>query len=514
MARHYGGWAPYVSVAKRRQQAAREMEKRRKAGQPVSPVEISGRRIAATFWGKAWCDHLEGYSDYANRLPRGKTYVRNGSVVDLQIKPREISAWVSGSTLYQVQVRIAAVPARQWQQICADCAGGIDSLVELLQGHLSQGIMERLCRQDHGLFPKPADIVFSCSCPDFAYLCKHVAAVLYGVGARLDTQPDLLFLLREVNQLDLLAHLDRGIPLASQDSAPSRAPHLDEDELASLFGIDLDTSEGGAAPGSAAPQGKGHRASQPVTIANSRTGASSSAGRAARRPPTASAIPRPPPAATAKQAVVTPPARGRAEMDAKTVTRYAVTPAVQGSPQSAPRSVARIGKGGADTVPPRPRGRPPKAGGVAAPQKAPAATPVAAKAGRASTARSRSMSPTTPAPAVAAPRRRGRPPKAVGIFVPQKTPAATPVVAKAGRASTARSRSMSPTTPAPAVAAPRRRGRPPKAGVVAVTLKAPAATPAAAKAGHAPITARKTKNAGIAAAALPSVRQPRGSRKG
>lgn len=167
MSRGYGEWAPYVPVAERRRMAEREVEKLRKKGHPVAPVTIEGRAIATTFWGKAWCDNLESYRDYENRLPRGRTYVRNGSVVDLQIAPLEIKALVSGSSIYKVAITIKGLPPVQWRSICQDCTGGIDSLVELLQGRLSKGVMERLCRQDKGLFPKPSEIKFSCSCPDF-----------------------------------------------------------------------------------------------------------------------------------------------------------------------------------------------------------------------------------------------------------------------------------------------------------------------------------------------------------
>src|SRR6266852_4730098 len=139
------GWRPYVSVGERRRKAMREIEKRGKKGDPISPVTIVGRTIARTFWGKAWCENLERYSDYANRLPRGRTYVRNGSVIDLQIKPGEIHASVSGSSLYKVELKIAPVAKERWKAICKDCAGGIDSLVELLQGKLSKGVMERIC---------------------------------------------------------------------------------------------------------------------------------------------------------------------------------------------------------------------------------------------------------------------------------------------------------------------------------------------------------------------------------
>ena len=112
MGRYYDdyGWKPYVPVAQRRAQAAREVAKRVKKGQKIYPVRIEGRTIASTFWGKAWCTNLESYSDYANRLPRGRTYVRNGSVVHLKIDKGRIEALVSGSELYEIQIDIAALP--------------------------------------------------------------------------------------------------------------------------------------------------------------------------------------------------------------------------------------------------------------------------------------------------------------------------------------------------------------------------------------------------------------------
>jgi uncharacterized Zn finger protein len=259
MSRYYGGWAPYVPVAERRRKALLAMEKLRKKGHPVAPVVIAGRAIAATFWGKAWCDNLEGYHDYENRLPRGRTYVRNGSVVDLQIGPREIKAMVSGSSIYHVTVSIGAVVKAQWQSICKDCAGGIDSLVELLQGRFSKGVMERICRQDNGLFPRPSDIRFSCSCPDYASMCKHVAAVLYGVGARLDQQPELLFRLRAVNENELVAHIDQALPMSK--TGPAKGKVLDADDLSSLFGLEMPGSD---SPPYVAEDAKPPRASRKV----------------------------------------------------------------------------------------------------------------------------------------------------------------------------------------------------------------------------------------------------------
>jgi uncharacterized Zn finger protein len=237
MAYYDWGWQPYVSVAERRRNAMREMEKRRKQGHPVSPVTIEGRIITTTFWGKSWSQNLERYSDYANRLPRGRSYVRNGSVVDLQISPGVIDAYVSGSDLYKVTLKVTPVKKEHWKAICCDCAGGIDSLVELLQGRLSKGVMERICRQKEGLFPSPSEIKLSCSCPDGAYMCKHVAAVMYGIGARFDRQPELLFRLRGVDELELIASAGKAAPLAGHGPAAGKV--LEGDDLAGMFGLDM-----------------------------------------------------------------------------------------------------------------------------------------------------------------------------------------------------------------------------------------------------------------------------------
>ena len=237
MSRHHRGWAAYVPIAERRRKAARAIEKLRKQGHTFAPVNIQGRAIATTFWGKAWCANLASYRDYESRLPRGRTYVRNGSVIDLQIGPLEITARVSGSAIYTVTVSIGAVSKRQWQSICSDCAGGIDLLVELLQGRLSKAVMERICRQATGLFPKPSAIRFSCSCPDHASMCKHVAAVFYGVGARLDERPELLFRLRDVDATDLLTNIDQGLPIANMGSMVGKV--LKSDDLSAMFGLDM-----------------------------------------------------------------------------------------------------------------------------------------------------------------------------------------------------------------------------------------------------------------------------------
>jgi uncharacterized Zn finger protein len=231
-------WRPYVPVAERRRKAEREAAKLMKKGQSTAPVAIAGRVIATSFWGKSWCSNLERYSDYANRLPRGRTYVRNGSVVDLQIKKGEVAALVAGSSLYKIKISIAPVAPTRWKSICRDCAGSVDSLVELLRGRFEKGVMDRVCRAGDGLFPAPQEIKLSCSCPDWAEMCKHVAAVLYGVGARLDHKPALLFVLRDVDENELLT--GAGGDLALPKAAPGRAKVLDDGDVASVFGLEMD----------------------------------------------------------------------------------------------------------------------------------------------------------------------------------------------------------------------------------------------------------------------------------
>jgi len=240
----FWGYREYLPVAQRRANAAKEVAKLKKQGCAVSPVVIEGRKIATSFWGKAWCDNLERYSDFANRLPRGRTYVSNGSVIDLQIARGKVEALVSGSEIYGVKIDIAVAAPARWEAICGDCAGSVGSIVELLQGRLSKHVMARVCREADGLFPAPKEIKMSCSCPDWAGMCKHVAATLYGVGARLDYDPDLLFTLRGVDRSELVSV---GADLSITESAASSERVLVDDDVAALFGLEFDAAPPAAA---------------------------------------------------------------------------------------------------------------------------------------------------------------------------------------------------------------------------------------------------------------------------
>jgi uncharacterized Zn finger protein len=246
--RNYGD---YVSVAERRRRAEAEIAKLRKKGRAMAPVKIEGRKIATTFWGQSWCTNLERYSDFASRLPRGRSYVRNGLVIDLQIAKGKVTAMVRGSDLYDVEITIAPVTAKRWKNICRECSGTIDSLVELLQGRLAKGVMDRVCREGDGLFPQPSEIKLSCSCPDWADMCKHVAGALYGIGARLDSEPRLLFELRGVDETELVASADQGA--GRLNSGPASAKVLADDDVAALFGLEMTETAGSTSATPAAP---------------------------------------------------------------------------------------------------------------------------------------------------------------------------------------------------------------------------------------------------------------------
>ncbi len=230
-------WQKYVPVATRRAQARKQMDKLRKKGKDIQPVEIEGRAIARSFWGKGWCQHLESFSDFSNRLPRGRTYVRNGSVCHLEVQPGLIEAYVSGSSLYKVTIQIKKQKAASWKSIKDKCAGQIGSMLELLQGKLSKQVMAIVADREEGLFPKPREITLGCSCPDGARMCKHVAAVLYGVGNRLDDSPQLLFLLRGVDAEELIAS-EMALP---DTAAAVGGDALMDDQLSDIFGVDVDT---------------------------------------------------------------------------------------------------------------------------------------------------------------------------------------------------------------------------------------------------------------------------------
>jgi uncharacterized Zn finger protein len=239
----FGDFPEYVTVAERKKKAQAGLEKQKKKNPALAPIKIEGRTIAKTWWGKAWNANLERYSDYANRIGRGRSYLRHGAVLDLQIAPGEITALVQGSRAkpYKVKIAIQGLQQKIWEQIVKDCADQIGSLQELMAGKFPQELAEVFMTPKKGLFPAPSEITFDCSCPDWAIMCKHVAAVLYGVGVRLDESPALFFDLRKVKIDDLIAKTvqDQTQSMLAKSAVKSRRIMKDAD-LARVFGIDLE----------------------------------------------------------------------------------------------------------------------------------------------------------------------------------------------------------------------------------------------------------------------------------
>ena len=232
---------PRLTVSQLRAKAIIEIQRLKDEGRAVTPVTIEGKKIAQTFWGNAWCDNIEAYRDFEYRLPRGRSYVRNRAVVDLQLSPGRIEALVCGSELYQVKMQIDPLPADRWDKVRRQCVGEIGSLIELLQGRLSDRVMQIITDRETGLFPTPAELSMRCQCFDGAMLCKHAAAVLYGVGARMDSQPELLFTLRQVDHLELITQAESMPAAGSTSTHQTIATH----DVASIFGIDVaDADEG------------------------------------------------------------------------------------------------------------------------------------------------------------------------------------------------------------------------------------------------------------------------------
>ena len=194
--------------------------------------------VAGTFWGKAWCDRIEAAGDYMDRLPLGRSRLRAGAIYDLTIAPREVFAYVAGEELHEVLVRIAPFDEERCESLARSCTGRIGSVVDLLSGNLGADALEVLIAPGLGLIPEPSEIRFQCDCADYAGLCVHGAAMLYAIGLKLDMDPSLLFVLREVDQQQLVTQVTGAIGQMALEAEPGSA--LPSEDLASIFGIEVD----------------------------------------------------------------------------------------------------------------------------------------------------------------------------------------------------------------------------------------------------------------------------------
>ena len=271
----YGFWNDYkyTPIHEKQDKAKRSQARLAKSHGTLQPVVASGRALATSWWGQAWNENLERYSDYSNRLPRGRSYLRGGMVLHLAITPGKVEALVQGSrpAPYAVTVNVAALKAAKWAKARAACAGQLESLQALLSGQFPDALKDLFMVQGGGLFPAPAEITFDCTCPDWASMCKHVAAVLYGVGTRLDADPKLFFSLRQVSVEDLVAKALQGTSAALIEKAGQAAGRaLATADLGDVFGIDLDDAPAAALPSTpakAAPKRGKAKAAKPAAPA-------------------------------------------------------------------------------------------------------------------------------------------------------------------------------------------------------------------------------------------------------
>lgn len=239
----YWDYPRYVSIAEKKAEAEKKLQQLKKKMPGIAPVVLEGNALARTWWGKSWNKNMERYADYSNRIGRGKSYVRHGSVLDLRIEGGRVTALVQGSRAkpYEVVIRIQPVKKANWDFIRKQCQGELRSLPDLLAGKFPKALGDIFLAEGKGLFPTPKEISFDCSCPDWASMCKHVAAALYGIGARLDEEPLLFFTLRQVDTEELVAQAVKdktGELLAKADRKSSRV--IDDADLSGLFGIDMD----------------------------------------------------------------------------------------------------------------------------------------------------------------------------------------------------------------------------------------------------------------------------------
>lgn len=222
-----------------RARAEASQRRSREKGTVWEPVTVQGRTIAKSWWGAAWCENLERYADYESRLDRGKRYVRSGAVVDLKIQKGKVSARVQGTrkTPYKVDIRISPLSEEKCQAVIQKCGRKLRTIEELAAGCFPEEMKELFLGQD-GLFPTPREISFQCSCPDWALMCKHVAAALYGVGTRLDEDPTLFFVLRGIDMGRFLdVTLGNRVESMLQNAQKPSERILEGEDLTALFGV-------------------------------------------------------------------------------------------------------------------------------------------------------------------------------------------------------------------------------------------------------------------------------------
>ncbi len=342
----YGFYPRYISVAEKKAKADRKLKQLKKKYPNISPIVIEGRAIARTWWGKAWNVNLERYADYSNRIGRGRSYVRHSAVLDLQIEGGLVTSLVQGtmSKPYEVDIRIDGIEKEIWQNMIDACAGKLDSLPKLLAGKLPRGLGKIFTAQGKGLFPSPDEIDFSCSCPDWASMCKHVAATLYGIGARLDEDPLLFFKLREVSVDDLISRtVKKTKKKLLRKAKTAKADVIPDSDVSALFGIEMDEPLLEGAGGVAAPDSVSANSAvyEPVAADAAPSKKKTKTGKVAKKAKTGRAAKRATPGKTAKKVKTGKTAPGKAARGAKRGPKTKRTAPPTAVKTSAPKKTAK-----------------------------------------------------------------------------------------------------------------------------------------------------------------------------
>ncbi|MBP7222914.1 MAG: hypothetical protein KBA50_06650 [Sedimentibacter sp.] len=236
----YGGFPKYVSAAENKEKANKSLAKLKKKNPDIEPIIIEGRTLAKSWWGKSWNLNLESYADYTNRIDRGKSYVRNNMVLDLKITKGKVLAKVQGKRAkpYDVEVSIDALSSEKWGHIISLCNNRIDSLEQLIEGKFPKELEVLFKEKKYGLFPSPKEIHFDCSCPDWASMCKHVAATLYGIGTRLDSNPMLFFELRDIDSKELVRKsVEQKLESMLKNAGKKSNREIAESDITEIFGL-------------------------------------------------------------------------------------------------------------------------------------------------------------------------------------------------------------------------------------------------------------------------------------
>ena len=236
----YGRFPKYESAAEKKEKANSSLTKLKKKNPDIEPVILEGRALAKNWWGKTWNLNLESYADYENRINRGKSYVRNNMVLDLKITKGKVKAKVQGSRKkpYDVEISIDILNKEKWERVTALCNNSIESLEQLVEGKFPKELDVLFKEKEYGLFPAPKEIHFDCSCPDWASMCKHVAAVLYGIGSRLDSNPMLFFELRDIDSQELVRKsVEKKLENMLKNAGKKSKREIELKDITDIFGL-------------------------------------------------------------------------------------------------------------------------------------------------------------------------------------------------------------------------------------------------------------------------------------